>query len=131
MMHRILVLTVLIHTIILTSGQTAHWNWASQVIGNDWSIADDIETDNQNNVYSCGFFMDSASFGNNHLYYDMQTAFIVILVMNSSGMKIRDIPSVSSSIQQIRINFPGLYLVSVFTENQVHSRKIIITPGDN
>jgi hypothetical protein len=52
-----------------------------------------------------------------------------IQIMNPAGVKIREIQSIVSRKHQIRIDYPGLYLVSVFTENHIHSGKIIITQG--
>ncbi len=71
----------LIATVILLAfyntayGQSC--NWARASVGNDWSIAYDMTHDSNNNLYACGFFIDSIRFGNLDGYGDSQTGFIV------------------------------------------------------
>lgn len=77
MRYRIFLPALFLLNGLVVFGQKPNWNWAGQIIGNDWSIAYDVTTDKSNNVYSCGFFMDSAQFGENRFYSANQVAYVV------------------------------------------------------
>jgi hypothetical protein len=46
------------------NAQSLYWKWAQQEIMGDWSPGRDVATDINNNVYVCGYFSDTAKFGN-------------------------------------------------------------------
>lgn len=77
MKYRIFLFIFLSINSIALFGQKAKWNWAAQIVGSNWSVGYDVATDANNNVYSCGFFIDSARFGENQLYSPNQVAYIV------------------------------------------------------
>lgn len=98
--YQFIIIVAFTLSFIKSYGQAANWNWASQVIGNDWSIGEDIASDDANNVYSCGFFMDSASFGDHHLYNESQTAFVVKYDTHGEVCWVNAFPSNHSSFAE-------------------------------
>jgi hypothetical protein len=68
-------------------------NWARQAVGNDWSIAYQVTHDLNNNLYACGFFIDSARFGNVDEYADSQTGFVVKYDATGNFIWVKTLPT--------------------------------------
>jgi hypothetical protein len=79
-----LLLILLVSLNIKSMGQDPNWLWANQTTGNGYSYAQDIFQDGNNNVYVCGYLMDSINFGNQSIVSNNQCAYVA--KYNSYGL---------------------------------------------
>ena len=90
---------------IATTGQTPNWIWAEQTTGNGHSYAQYIASDSNNNIYICGYLMDSIQFGNQSLFSDNQRAYVAKYNSNGVFQWVTSFPSnISSFASRISVD---------------------------